>query len=60
MGEYMVIVVPVKQVPETSNVALDPITGVMVRSSSKAILNPLDLYAIETALQIKRKKEMQK
>ena len=53
MGEYMVIVVPVKQVPETSNVVLDPITGVMVRSSSKAILNPLDLYAIETALQIK-------
>jgi electron transfer flavoprotein beta subunit len=57
MGEYMVIVVPVKQVPETSNVALDPITGVMVRSSSKAILNPLDLYAIETALQIKERRD---
>ncbi len=57
MGEYMVIVVPVKQVPETSNVVLDPITGVMVRSSSKAILNPLDLYAIETALQIKETHE---
>ncbi|NCB00886.1 MAG: electron transfer flavoprotein beta subunit/FixA family protein [Spirochaetia bacterium] len=49
----MVIVVPIKQVPETSNVVLDPITGVMIRSSSKAILNPLDLYAIESALQIK-------
>ena len=55
MGENMIIVVPVKQVPETSNVELDPITGVMVRSSSKAIINPLDLYAIETALQIKEK-----
>lgn len=53
MGEIMVIVVPIKQVPETSNVVLDPITGVMIRSSSKAILNPLDLYAIESALQIK-------
>ncbi len=49
----MVIVVPIKQVPETSNVQMDSVTGVMIRSGSKAILNPLDLYAIESALRYK-------
>ena len=53
----MVIVVPIKQVPETSNVQMDSESGVMIRSSSKAILNPLDLYAIESALRYKEKCE---
>ncbi|WP_320130181.1 electron transfer flavoprotein subunit beta/FixA family protein [uncultured Sphaerochaeta sp.] len=51
----MYIVVPIKQVPETSNVKMDRETGTMIRSGSDAIVNPLDLYALETALRIKEK-----
>jgi electron transfer flavoprotein beta subunit len=49
----MQIVVPIKQVPETSNVKMDPETGTMVRSGLASIINPLDLYAIEAALQLR-------
>ena len=46
----MKIIVPIKQVPESSNVKMDPETGTIVRSGSEAVVNPLDLYAIEAAL----------
>lgn len=49
----MRIIVPIKQVPETSNVKLDPDTGTMIRTGLEAIINPLDLYAIETAIRLK-------
>jgi electron transfer flavoprotein beta subunit len=49
----MRIVVPIKQVPETSAVKMDPETGTMVRDGVEAIVNPLDLYAIEAALEIR-------
>ncbi len=49
----MKIIVPIKQVPETSNVKMDPETGTMIRSGVETVVNPLDLYAIETALRIK-------
>jgi len=49
----MHIVVPIKQVPETSDVHMDPVTGTMIRSGHTAIINPLDLYAIESALKLK-------
>jgi len=49
----MNIIVPIKQVPETSNVKMDPETGTMVREGVESIVNPLDLYSIETALQLK-------
>jgi electron transfer flavoprotein beta subunit len=49
----MQIVVLIKQVPETSNVKMDPETGTMVRSGLASIINPLDLYAIESALQLR-------
>src|SRR5512137_2774050 len=49
----MHIVVSVKQVPETSNVHIDEKTGTMIREGVESIVNPLDLYAIETALQLK-------
>jgi len=48
------IVVPIKQVPETGNVKMDPETGTMVRSGVGSIINPLDLYAIEAALQLRQ------
>lgn len=49
----MRIIVPIKQVPETSNVKMDPVTGTMIRTGLEAIINPLDLYAIETAIRLK-------
>ena len=49
----MRIIVAIKQVPETSKVKMDPETGTMQRAGLEAIINPLDLYAIETALRLK-------
>jgi len=49
----MRIVVPIKQVPETNAVKMDEATGTMVREGVEAIINPLDLYAIETALRLR-------
>jgi electron transfer flavoprotein beta subunit len=48
----MTIVVLIKQVPLTSEVALDPKTGVIQRESGETKMNPYDLYALETALRI--------
>ena len=49
----MRIIVPIKQVPETSSVKMDEETGTMIREGVEAIVNPLDLYAIETALRLR-------
>ncbi len=48
------IVVPIKQVPETSNVKMDPVTGTVIRAGVETVVNPLDLYAVETALRLKQ------
>jgi electron transfer flavoprotein beta subunit len=47
------IIVTIKQVPETSKVKMDPVTGTMIRDGVESIINPLDLYAIETANQLR-------
>ena len=49
----MNILVAIKQVPETSNVKMDPETGTMIRSGVETVVNPLDLYAIEAALRLR-------
>ena len=51
----MRIVVPTKQVPETSSVKMDEKTGTVIREGVEAIINPLDLYAIEVAIQLQEK-----
>lgn len=51
----MEIIIPIKQVPETSNVKMDEETGTMKREGVESIVNPLDLYAIETGIQLKEK-----
>mgnify|MGYP005860110915 CR=1 FL=1 len=53
--QNMRIIVPIKQVPETSNVKMDPETGTMIRTGVEAIVNPLDLYAIEAAVRLREK-----
>ena len=49
----MRILVCIKQVPSSSQVTVDPETGVLQRSGDDTKLNPYDEYALETALQIK-------
>ena len=51
----MNIIIPIKQVPETSNVKMDEETGTMIREGVESIVNPLDLYSIEVGIQLKEK-----
>ena len=51
----MRIVVPIKQVPETKNVRMDEETGTVIREGAESIVNPLDLYSIETAIKLREK-----
>ena len=51
----MELAVLVKQVPDTDDVVLDPEKGTLVREGVGAILNPLDLNALEAALEAKRR-----
>ncbi len=37
----MKVIIPIKQVPETSNVKMDPVTGTMVREGVEPIINIL-------------------
>lgn len=52
----MRILVCIKQVPGTSNVAIDEETGVLKRSGVESKMNPYDLFALETALRFKDSK----
>ena len=52
----MEILVCIKQVPGTSKIEVDPITGVLKRDGVDSKMNPYDLFAIETALRIKEQK----
>ncbi|MDR0931898.1 MAG: electron transfer flavoprotein subunit beta/FixA family protein [Victivallales bacterium] len=50
----MKIIVCIKQVPGTSEVEIDPKTGVLKRDGVESKMNPYDLYALETALRFKQ------
>ena len=49
----MKIVVCMKQVPDTTEVKIDPVTNTLIRDGVPAIINPDDKCGIEAALQIK-------
>lgn len=49
----MHFVVLVKQVPDTTEVRIDPKTNTLVREGVESIMNPYDQYALEEALRIK-------
>ena len=51
----MRILVPIKQVPESSNVKMDRETGTVIRAGVETVVNPLDLYALEAALRLKER-----
>lgn len=49
------IVVCVKQVPETTDVKIDPETHTLKREGVPSIINPFDMYALEEALRIRER-----
>ncbi len=51
----MRILVCIKQVPGSTNVEVDQKTGVLKRDGIQSKMNPYDLYAIETALNLTEK-----
>lgn len=51
----MEIVICIKQVPDTAEVRLNPETNTLIRDGVPSIINPYDMHAIETGLQIREK-----
>lgn len=51
----MHFVVCIKQVPDTTDVKIDPKTNTLIREGVQSIVNPFDMYAIEEALRLKTK-----
>ncbi|HEY3376844.1 MAG TPA: electron transfer flavoprotein subunit beta/FixA family protein [Armatimonadota bacterium] len=51
----MKIVVCIKQVPQTTNVKIDPETNTLVRQGVESQINPFDLYALEEAVRVKER-----
>lgn len=49
----MRIIVCVKQVPDVTEVRIDPKTNTLIREGVPSIMNPYDLHAIEASLQIR-------
>lgn len=49
----MLIVACIKQVPDTTQVKIDPATNTLVREGIPFIMNPYDSHALETALQLR-------
>ncbi|MCM0759503.1 electron transfer flavoprotein subunit beta/FixA family protein [Sporomusa sphaeroides DSM 2875] len=49
----MEIIVCVKQVPDTTEVKIDPVTNTLIRQGVPSIINPFDKNAVEAALQLK-------
>jgi electron transfer flavoprotein beta subunit len=47
------IVVCIKQVPDTNEVKLDPVTGTLIREGVTSIINPDDKAGLEAALRLK-------
>ena len=49
----MHIVVCIKQVPDTTNVRINPKTNTLMREGVESIMNPFDEYALEEGLRLK-------
>lgn len=49
----MEILVCIKQVPDTAEIKVDPVTNTLIRKGVPSIVNPFDLNAVEAAVQLK-------
>ena len=48
----MKIIVLVKQVPDSTEIRVDKVTGTLIRAGVPSIINPDDLAGVEAALQL--------
>lgn len=51
----MNIIVCIKQVPNTTDVKIDPVTNTLIREGVESVINPFDTYAIEEAVRLKER-----
>ena len=51
----MEILVCIKQVPDTTEIKIDPVTNTLIRDGVPSIVNTFDAYALELAVQYKEK-----
>ncbi|MFC1909823.1 electron transfer flavoprotein subunit beta/FixA family protein [Chloroflexota bacterium] len=51
----MQVIACIKQVPDTTQVKVDPNTGTLIRAGVPFIMNPFDTHALEEALRLKDK-----
>jgi electron transfer flavoprotein beta subunit len=51
----MNIIVCIKQVPDTTDVRINPETNTLIRQGVASIINPFDMYALEEAIRLKEK-----
>ncbi len=51
----MHIIVCIKQVPNTTDVRIDPVKNTLIRDGVESIINPFDMYAIEEAVRLKER-----
>src|SRR5512140_3786472 len=49
----MKILVCIKQVPDSAQIRVHPVTNTIMRQGVPAIINPYDLFALEEALRLK-------
>lgn len=49
----MLVVACIKQVPDTTQVKVDPATGTLIREGVPFIINPFDIHALEESLKLK-------
>jgi len=49
------IIVCIKQVPNTTEVKIDPETNTLIREGVECVINPFDMYALEEAVRLKEK-----
>ena len=50
----MEILVCIKQVPDTAEIKIDPVTNTLIRAGVPSIVNPFDKNAVEAAVQLKK------
>ena len=51
----MNIIVCIKQVPNTTDVKIDPVTNTLIRDGVESVINPFDVYAIEEGVRLKER-----
>ena len=51
----MKIIVCIKEVPDTTDIKINPETNTLIREGVESIINPFDMYALEEGIRLKEK-----